>query len=32
VAKTRQQANVDRRWLGDGEEDIVIAFITEIAD
>ncbi|KIJ93024.1 hypothetical protein K443DRAFT_37626, partial [Laccaria amethystina LaAM-08-1] len=30
--KTRQQANVDRRWLGDGEEDIVIAFIAEIAD
>ena len=29
--KTRQQANVDRRWLGDGKEDIVIAFIAEIA-
>ena len=30
--KTHQQANVDRRWLGDGKEDIVIAFIAEIAD
>ena len=30
--KTHQQANVDWRWLGDGEEDIVIAFIAEIAD
>ena len=30
--KTRQQANADRRWLGDGEEDIVIAFIAEMAD
>ena len=30
--KTHQQANADRRWLGDGEEDIVIAFITEMAD
>ena len=30
--KTHQQANADRRWLGDGEEDIVIAFIAEMAD
>jgi hypothetical protein len=30
--KTCQQANVDQRWLDDGEENIVIAFIVEMAD
>lgn len=29
---TRQQANIDRRWLSDGEEDIVIAFLAEMGD
>jgi hypothetical protein len=30
--KTHQQANVNQRWLDDGEENIVIAFIVEMAD
>lgn len=30
--KTRQQINAERRWLSEGEEDIVIEFIAEMAD
>jgi hypothetical protein len=29
---TREQANADRRWLTKSEEDIVIGFISEMAD
>jgi hypothetical protein len=29
---TREKANANRRWLTDGEEDIVIDFISEMAD
>lgn len=29
---TREKANANRRWLTDGEEDVVIDFISEMAD